>query len=89
MSGLVIGAVLLGALLHASWNALVKAGGDRWLTPALFAIIAVGVMSLAWERGILAGGHGKAVFYAVLTGIAIAGYSLLVAAGAAGLHLAT
>ena len=37
MSGLVIGAVLLGALLHASWNALVKAGGDCWLTPALIA----------------------------------------------------
>ncbi|NNE85890.1 MAG: EamA family transporter [Alphaproteobacteria bacterium] len=165
MSSLVIGAVLLGALLHASWNALVKAGGDRWLTPALIAgfsalfaviaipflplpqphhwpwiigsgllhltyftllivayghgdfgrvypiargtapllvfaaagpllgeslsltsaiavaVIAVGVMSLAWERGLLAGGHGKAVFYAVLTGIAIAGYSLVDAAG--------
>ena len=37
MSGIVVGAVLLSALLHASWNALVKAGGDRWLTPALIA----------------------------------------------------
>ncbi|NKB47823.1 MAG: EamA family transporter [Alphaproteobacteria bacterium] len=160
MSGLVI-----GALLHASWNALVKAGGDRWLTPALIAgfsalfavaalpflplplphhwpwiiasgllhltyftllivayghgdfgrvypiargtapllvfaaagpvlgeslslgatlavaAIALGVLSLAWERGLLAGGHGKAVFYALLTGVAIAGYSLVDAAG--------
>ncbi|MBI37696.1 MAG: hypothetical protein CL568_08955 [Alphaproteobacteria bacterium] len=37
MSELVIGAVLIGALLHASWNALVKVGGDRWLSPALIA----------------------------------------------------
>ncbi len=165
MSGIVIGAVLLGALLHASWNALVKAGGDRWLTPALIAgfsalfglavipflpfpqshhwpwiiasgllhltyftllviayghgdfgrvypiargtapllvfaaagpflgeslsvgtaiavtVIAIGVMSLAWERGLLTGGHGKAVVYALLTGTAIAGYSLVDAAG--------
>jgi drug/metabolite transporter (DMT)-like permease len=165
MSGIVIGAVLLGALLHASWNALVKAGGDLWLTPALIAgfsalfalavvpflplpqphhwpwiiasgvlhltyftllvvayghgdfgrvypiargtapllvfaaagpflgetlspgttvavaAIAIGVLSLAWERGLLAGGHGKAVFYALLTGTAIAAYSLIDAAG--------
>ncbi len=165
MSGIVIGAVLLGALLHASWNALVKAGGDLWLTTALIAgfsaffalaavpflplplahhwpwiiasgllhltyftllviayghgdfgrvypiargtapllvfaaagpflgetlsastafavvAIAIGILSLAWERGLLAGGHGKAVVYALLTGTAIAAYSLVDAAG--------
>lgn len=157
--------MLLGALLHASWNALVKAGGDRWLTPALIAgfslvfaafsavllplpqahhwpwiiasgllhltyftllviayghgdfgrvypiargtapllvfaaagpllgdtmsegaavcvaIIALGILSLSWERGLLRGGRGKAVFYALLTGVAIAGYSLVDAGG--------
>ena len=35
MSATVIAVVLLAALFHASWNALVKAGGDRWLTTML------------------------------------------------------
>lgn len=29
----VVGAVLLSAVLHAGWNAIVKVGGDRWLVP--------------------------------------------------------
>ena len=37
--------VLLAALLHASWNALVKIGGDRKLTTAMVAIMS-GVVCL-------------------------------------------
>lgn len=40
MEPAVIAAVLLAALLHASWAALVKAGSDRWLVPGI--IIATG-----------------------------------------------
>lgn len=35
MSTTVVLAVLLAALLHASWNALVKGGSDRWLTSGM------------------------------------------------------
>ena len=35
MSTIVVLAVLLSALLHASWNALVKGGNDRWLTSGM------------------------------------------------------
>jgi drug/metabolite transporter (DMT)-like permease len=35
--GLVVGAVLFAALMHASWNALLKSSGDRFLTTALVA----------------------------------------------------
>lgn len=37
MPGYVVAAVLLAALLHASWNALVKAGRDTYLTTVLVA----------------------------------------------------
>ena len=53
MSGLVFAAVLLAALLHAVWNALVKSGGDRLLvlaavngSSALAAVVLVSVASL-------------------------------------------
>ena len=35
MSTLVVLAVLLSALLHASWNALIKGGTDRWITSGM------------------------------------------------------
>jgi drug/metabolite transporter (DMT)-like permease len=35
MSTTIVLAVLLAALLHASWNALIKGGGDRWLTSGM------------------------------------------------------
>jgi hypothetical protein len=42
---LIVLLVLLAAVLHASWNALVKMGGDRKLTTALVAIMS-GVVCL-------------------------------------------
>ena len=35
----IVGAVLIGALLHASWNALIKSGGDKQLDTALIHLI--------------------------------------------------
>jgi len=35
MSTTIVLAILLAALLHASWNALIKGGGDRWLTSGM------------------------------------------------------
>ena len=35
----IVGAVLVGALLHASWNALIKAGGDKQLDTALIHLV--------------------------------------------------
>jgi len=34
LTGPVVAAVLLGALLHASWNALIKSGTDKSLDTA-------------------------------------------------------
>ncbi|RZT09060.1 Uncharacterized membrane protein [Duganella sp. CF402] len=45
MDGSVVTIVLLAALLHASWNALVKAGPDKYLTTVLVACGA-GLVSL-------------------------------------------
>ena len=39
----VIGAVLLGALLHASWNALIKSGSDKALDTALIHVLGCAV----------------------------------------------
>ena len=35
----VMGAVLVGALLHAAWNALVKSSGDKSLDTALLHLV--------------------------------------------------
>ena len=43
MTSLVVGAVLFGALLHASWNALIKSGSDKALDTALIHILGCGV----------------------------------------------
>jgi len=37
LSGLVMTAVLFGALLHASWNAIVKSGSDTFVDTLLVA----------------------------------------------------
>ncbi|HEX5779130.1 MAG TPA: DMT family transporter [Xanthobacteraceae bacterium] len=50
MTGTVLAAVLVGALIHASWNALIKAQADKFAAATLVAIGA-GVISLpiiAW-----------------------------------------
>jgi phosphonate utilization associated putative membrane protein len=39
----IVGAVLFGALLHASWNALIKSGADQALDTALIHILGCGV----------------------------------------------
>ena len=47
MSGLVAAVVLFAALLHASWNAIVKAGRDVFLTTVLVSGGAAGISLLA------------------------------------------
>ena len=46
----VVAAVLVGALLHASWNALVKSSGDKPLDTALVhllgAVVALPLLAL-------------------------------------------
>jgi len=39
----IVGAVLFGALLHASWNALIKSGNDKALDTALIHLLGCGV----------------------------------------------
>jgi len=39
----IVGAVLFAALLHASWNALIKSGKDKALDTALIHILGCGV----------------------------------------------
>ena len=43
LSWSVVAAVLFGALLHASWNALIKAGDDQALDTALIHVLGCGV----------------------------------------------
>ena len=53
--GLTIGLVLLAALLHASWNALVKASGDPLVNIAIVTatggIVAIPALFLFLRRG--------------------------------------
>lgn len=46
MSFLVFAVVLSAALLHASWNAIVKAGGDKFLTTIMVTTAAAGLSSV-------------------------------------------
>src|SRR4029077_19283067 len=39
LSWTVVGAVLFGALLHASWNALIRSGSDKALDTALIHVL--------------------------------------------------
>jgi drug/metabolite transporter (DMT)-like permease len=47
MTTLIALAVLLSALLHASWNALVKGGDDGWLTGTLISFFAAAAGAVA------------------------------------------
>ena len=42
MSTTIVLAVLLAALLHASLNALIKGGGDRWQTSGMIGVLVLG-----------------------------------------------
>ncbi len=46
MSFLVFAVVLSPALLHASWNAIVKAGGDKLLTTMMVTTAAAGIAAV-------------------------------------------
>jgi drug/metabolite transporter (DMT)-like permease len=74
--GLVVVAVLFAALMHASWNALLKSGGDTFLKTALVAAggALVGLLALpflgppapaSWPF-IAASGAVQVVYYALL-----------------------
>ena len=41
----IVAAVLFGALLHASWNALIKSGEDQALDTALIHLIGCAIAS--------------------------------------------
>jgi len=47
LSWTVVAAVLFGALLHASWNALIKSGPDKALDTALIHVLGCAVGALA------------------------------------------
>ncbi|WP_426176762.1 hypothetical protein [Massilia sp. TWR1-2-2] len=47
MSSLVVSAALVGALLHASWNALVKSRSDTFLATVMVAVGAGTMAALA------------------------------------------
>lgn len=74
----IVGAVLLGALLHASWNALIKAGPDKALETALMRslgffvalpiVLAIGVPQAAAWPWLLASVAVHIVYYATLSG---------------------
>jgi drug/metabolite transporter (DMT)-like permease len=74
--GLVVGAVLFAALMHASWNALLKSSGDRFLTTALVASggALVGILALPFLQApapaswpfIAASSLIQVVYYALL-----------------------
>ncbi len=79
MSSLVLGAVLLGALLHASWNALVKSRTDTFLVTVLVAGGA-GLLSALGLMVLPAPDAASWPYIAVSTVIQLAYYALLVAA---------
>ena len=79
MSSVVLGAVLLGALLHASWNALVKSRTDTFLVTVLVAGGA-GLLSALGLALLPAPDAASWPYIAVSTVIQLAYYALLVAA---------
>jgi len=50
----IVGAVLFGALLHASWNALIKSGDDKALDTALIHVLGCGVGAALWQQFVAA-----------------------------------
>ncbi|MBA4067457.1 MAG: EamA family transporter [Isosphaera sp.] len=79
MSPWVAGLVLLSALLHASWNALLKSGGDRLRSIAVMAV-AAGLVSAGWAC-FLPAPRAESWFYIALSVVLhVAYYFLLVTA---------
>jgi phosphonate utilization associated putative membrane protein len=68
LTGPVVAAVLFGALLHASWNALIKSGQDKSLDTALIHVLGVG---LALPAVVLLGWPPAAAWPYLLASLAI------------------
>lgn len=79
MSSLVVCAVLLGALLHASWNALVKSRPDTFLVTILVAVGGGAMAALALPF-LAAPDAASWAYIGVSTMVQLAYYALLVAA---------
>ncbi|WDZ96289.1 DMT family transporter [Herbaspirillum sp. WKF16] len=74
MNPAVIGLVLAAALLHASWNALLKSSADRLASLSLMTIGAgLAAIPLVLLRPLP---HGPSWFYIILSGILHTGYNL-------------
>ncbi|MBB5366574.1 MULTISPECIES: DMT family transporter [unclassified Janthinobacterium] len=83
MSGSVVAIVLFAALLHASWNAIVKAGKDTFLTTVLVSASAA-LLSLATLPFIDGPGMASWPYLAASVVAQLVYYSLLAAAYRAG-----
>ena len=83
MSGLVVAVVLFAALLHASWNAIVKAGKDTFLTTVLVSTGAA-LISLAVLPFVNTPAPASWPYLAASSVAQLAYYSLLAAAYKAG-----
>lgn len=79
MSSLVVGVVLFGALLHASWNALVKSRPDTFLMTVLVAA-GGGILSVLALPFLAAPAAASWPYIAVSTVVQLGYYALLVAA---------
>ena len=83
MSGLVVAVVLFAALLHASWNAIVKSGKDTFLSTVLVSVGAA-LISLAALPVVPAPAAASWPYLAASAVAQLAYYSLLAAAYKAG-----
>ena len=83
MSGLVVAVVLFAALLHASWNAIVKSGKDTFLTTVLESAGAA-LISLAVLPFVNSPAPASWLYMAASAVAQLAYYSLLAAAYKAG-----
>jgi drug/metabolite transporter (DMT)-like permease len=83
MSGTVVAVVLFAALLHASWNAIVKSGKDTFLTTVLVSMGAA-LISLAVLPFLAAPDPASWPYLAASAVAQLAYYSLLAAAYKAG-----
>ena len=83
MSGTVVAVVLFAALLHASWNAIVKSGKDTFLSTVLVSVGAA-LISLAVLPFVAAPAPASWPYLAASAVAQLAYYSLLAAAYRAG-----
>lgn len=74
MSGLVVAVVVFAALLHAGWNAIVKAGRDIFLATVL---VSGGVLGMTLASRINGNNSGRATALALLNACVIAGHTLI------------